>query len=105
MPELEQLLTVLSLLIILPTFVYWHVWHRKQYLKRYRIENRSEFYKTAEWKKKSKAVLERDKHTCVHCGEKANKVQHVEYSEINFSNSPMERLESVCDSCFKPNIR
>jgi 5-methylcytosine-specific restriction endonuclease McrA len=63
-----------------------------------------QFYHSKAWLKVRKLVMIRDYYTCVHCGEAASIVHHIEELSPENINDPlislnMDNLESVCHDC------
>lgn len=55
------------------------------------------YLRSAAWKRRQSDVLERDDHTCRHCGGIANGADHLTYE--NFGHEPLEDLVASCNDC------
>ena len=52
-----------------------------------------------EWESLRKKVLERDDHTCGHCGFRSEKWQEIHHKDDDHGNSRLENLETLCPWC------
>ena len=58
----------------------------------------AQYLESSQWKKIRRRALDRDKHKCLACGQKAEHVHHIRYPK-NLGEEKMEWLYSLCASC------
>ena len=66
--------------------------------KRRKKYYRNTYLNSSNWKKKRKAVLQRDNYRCVYCPNKATEVHHLRYAK-KIGTEPTKWLVSICRPC------